>query len=145
MKSLLATMPLIFTFGCTASLAGDWTGTLECSDDDLGDYEFDVELELEPDEDGVFVGEMRLRGKLDFEDSTIEADTTYDVEIEREEPRGEQDLEVEGECAETTTSVDGQTIESDCGDVDDLETEGKWDGADSIEVDDEDCSGELTR
>ena len=145
MKSLLATMPLIFTFGCTASLAGDWTGTLECSNDDVGDYEVDVELELEPDGDGVFVGEMRLRGELELPDYKLELDTTYDVEIEQEDPRGEQDLEVEGECAETSTSVDGETIGSGCADVDDLETEGTWDGADSVEIDDGDCEGELTR
>ena len=128
MKPFIFALPFVFTFGCAASLAGDWTGTLECSDSNLGDYELDVELELELDEEDTFVGEMRLRGEIDSDGSIIDVDTTYDVEIEREEPRGEQDLEVEGECAETATSVDGQSINSDCDQVDDLETEGTWDG-----------------
>ncbi len=146
--------------GCVfgPGLAGDWSGTIECEDED-SDLEFDIELELEAEGGGVYAGEMSFL----VEQEVISEGDLYvlimevdlDVEVETS-GGGEQGLDMDTSYADSNCSISlaGQDLGSDeCTemglDEGDLENSGAsdlvWDGADTIEVDDDDCEGEIER
>ena len=145
MRRMLKFFTLFACTGCGPNIAGDWSGTLECSSADVGDYEVDIELELEVEDAGEFSGELHLLSELGYLGYVMVLDQSYDVEVEQEEPRGEQDLEVEGDCAEATLTLDGEQLDYSCDEAGAFEQEGTWDGADTISIDDDDCEGELER
>lgn len=111
-------------------LAGVWEGEAECYGFDL-----DIQVTLEP-ADGVYAGS----GSLDCSKTWgSDCEQTFDLELEPESWRGEQDLEVDLDDCQLHT--DDGTEDVSCDDPDDLE----WDGADRIEGEWSGCDIELER
>jgi hypothetical protein len=138
LAAAVSTVALVLATGCSTTLAGDWSGELDCDGLDI-----DIEFELDP-EDGVFIGEGSID---DFSVDGYNAELTFEIELEKTSMFGDQELDASiGDC-ELDLSGYGSG-EVDCEDPDNVE----WDGEDTItgEVEgflgsDMDCDLEVER
>lgn len=138
---------------CGPGLAGDWEGEIECDD-----VTADIAVELEDAGDGEYEGE--LVHAIDY--TSTEDGTSYRLLLEmvldlvlETDGRGEQELDHDAELADVSCKLweEGDLLSDDCGEMGlDYDVgasadlgELTWDGADTIEIDDGDCAGELER
>jgi len=128
--------------GCSATLAGDWEGTLTCTNDGET-IKQDVELELEAEGAGAFSGKM----ELSYSDDVVRAEYEFDVTVEKEKAAGAQTLEFELDCDDAIIFIEDEVFIDSCSaiEVEDDEWDADWDGKDELEIDDNGCEGELER
>lgn len=152
-SKLAAGAALLSLAGCMPSLVGEWEGEIECEETSM-----DLSIELEADGGGEFSGDLEtytlMQGSTDGTSWEAELSLTIGMVFEID-GGGEQDLDYEAEIddADCRFTIEGELYSSDCEelgfDVDigqepDL-GDFTWDGADTIEIDDGDCRGELER
>jgi len=119
---LWATLGLSLS-ACTASLAGEWEGELDCSGADI---DFTFELESDGDE---FTGEGEIGEFYATADGyTYNLLVTFELAASKDKAFGEQELDIEVDDCEVVFVDYGQTSDLDCDDPDDVE----WDGADEM-------------
>lgn len=152
---LRLSIPLAATLlsACNPGLAGDWEGDIRCDD-----TTFDLRAELEKAGGGEYEGTMEQEVDLSATESGVDYRIWFLMELDvvlSTDGRGEQELDVDGELADVSCKYweDGDLLSDDCGELGidydigarlDL-GEVTWDGKDTIEIDDGDCSGELER
>ena len=108
--------------GTGPSLEGEWEGEMECTGGGYEDESFDVIVELEQDDD-IYEGD----GEIDLGSyEGMELRLEFSIELEKEEARGEQELDAELDDCDLYVGSDSDSV-SDC-DVDDVE----WDGENEI-------------
>ncbi|MCB9779622.1 MAG: hypothetical protein H6742_13745 [Alphaproteobacteria bacterium] len=141
MRRLVLLLPLLCA--CQAGMAGDWAGELACADEDF-DGTMGLTFALNRVEDDEYIG----TGTQTYTGQVISGGATRDLE-------GSLDLvelvaTVDGDAVAIAAitdncemTIDGQAIAMQCGGA--FEVDATWDGGDSLEIDDGDCSGELTR
>ena len=146
-------LPLFALVACSPSLEGDWDGDFQCAT-----YTADLSIELDDEGDGEFAGELSMSiDQTSKEDgATIQylVEGLIDLQIQVA-GMGEQDLDYDAEWigADCETFVDGALAYVTCQEIHFESAPGStadfgdltWDGADSIEIDEGDCDGELER
>lgn len=135
---------ILLLLGC--GLTGDWSGTIECDDGS----EADVEATLEPDGANEWSGEMEMSTTVTVEGYEIFGRYTYDIVLEMDGAMGEQEVEMSGELSDCYVEMDGEDVtdQVECDEGTEIDNDGEdwtWDGANTIEVDGDDCDGEVER
>ncbi len=143
--------------GCNPGVGGDWDGAIECPDG-----QFEVELALNRLDFERHEGDFELVGEqtIDQDGSSwrIELDIDSEIVVLMPSATGQQELRYQLDDADATCALyqDGGLVEDDCEALElDLEQDydedapvfgtWTWDGEDTIEVEDGDCTGELER
>lgn len=127
-------------FAC-ADLSGEWSGTLDCVTSS-GNYTSDITFTLDP-ADGQFEGD----GDDYFQFDGYSIDVVFNIDIDRPDHGGAQDLDVDAVSESCTYAAGGLSYETECTGYTLADTTVSWDGGDQMVVDpdDGDCDGELTR
>ena len=138
------------------TLAGNWSGSLEC-DSDYDDLEYEIEFDLEDGAEG-YEGTGTKNLSFDVQDTggntyRLSMDFEFDVAVEDLKGSAEQELDVDAEVtdceADLSPSIQGyDPTEYFCGDSEgDDATDGDWTliGKDTISYESDDCEGEVER
>ncbi len=129
--------------GLNGNISGDWEGSIDCGSESESESEFDVEFDLERDDKDTFTGKGTMDYPCPITDGYYEwieiCDMTFEVTAKSEGKAGEQ--EIEFELDDCKIHYEGATEEWDCPEDSELD----WDGADSMDGDQDDCDVEFER
>lgn len=129
-------------------LEGDWEGVIHCADGDLDEW-----IEIDHEGGDTYAGEVEMFASSTDGTYTLTLEISSDIEIDLD-GAGEQELDYEVwlDDARCAFYEGNQLLSSSCEEIGIEVTEGwatlgelEWDGDDTIEQDDGDCSGELER
>lgn len=135
---------ILFLLGC--GLTGDWSGSIDCG----GGSDIDIEATVEPDGSNEWAGEMEWASSDNVDGRDVVARFTFDVVLEMDGSFGEQEVEMSGELTDCFMSTDGEDVSDqiNCNEgweIDNGDDEWTWDGANTIDVEGDDCNGEVER
>jgi hypothetical protein len=131
-------LPLLVLAGCQG-LSGSWTGTLRCLEADAT-LDGQAAITLVSDRGGEFEGELRAEGEHVSGAGRQDMVLAWGLELEKTSPSGRQELS--GRVDDCLLYVAGHIEDEDCREH---SAEWLWDGADSIEMQGDDCSLSLAR
>lgn len=142
-----------------ATLAGSWSGNLECDHGDdsyVKNEEIEIEFDLEGGPDG-YEGTGSSKGSFDVDDTggntyTFTVEIEFDLEVDELDGSGEQELDQSAEItdceADVSPEIQGYDATSEvCDGAEDPSGDGEWtwDGRNTISTEGDDCEGELER
>ncbi|MCK6503759.1 hypothetical protein L6R53_10225 [Myxococcota bacterium] len=131
-------LPSLVLGGCQG-LAGSWTGPLVCLEADET-IDGQAAVTLVADRGGELAGELRAEGEHVSAAGRQELVLAWELELERTSPSGRQELTAR--IDDCVRYVGGQLEDQACPAG---EATWLWDGADSIEMQGEDCTLSLVR
>lgn len=121
------------------SLAGDWTGEMDCSDED-GWMEIDIDMPLVDAGDGEFTGSFEGDGEAVFSGESYPVRIEADIELEfTTDSAEEQNITTLWNNCEVW--VADEYADDDCG----IGSDWDWDGADTLSTEDDECTMTLKR
>ncbi len=146
----LLTILLPALAGCSETLAGIWTGDLDCySPRGLGDYVVDLELQVIEFGRNSYTGELVQAGELE-EDADLVFTWDLVLDYHADEAGGDEVEGIVGDCLDLRAYWNDEIWYDAC-DQTNIETFRSanftliWDGGDRAKYEDDFCEGRLRR